>query len=110
MDKGTENKEGKTKSAGIYRMFTRGENGRKAKVKRTGRTKTYSLEKTSPFWLPRGLRRRSAGARLQGMRVRNRPGVWMSFYYECCILSGRGLCDGLIPRLEKFCPLYLSVF
>jgi hypothetical protein len=28
-NEGTENKEGKTKSAGIYRMFTKGENGRK---------------------------------------------------------------------------------
>jgi hypothetical protein len=25
----------------------------------------------------------------------------MHVYVECCVLSGRGLCDGLITRLEK---------
>jgi hypothetical protein len=28
--------------------------------------------------------------------------VWMSVSCECCVLSGRGLCDGLIPRPEEF--------
>jgi hypothetical protein len=26
----------------------------------------------------------------------------MSVCYECCVLSGRGLCDELIPRPEEF--------
>ena len=26
----------------------------------------------------------------------------MSVSCECCVLSGRGLCDGLITRLEEF--------
>jgi hypothetical protein len=35
--------------------------------------------------------------RLLGLRVRIPPGAWM---FVCCVLSGRGLCDGLITRLE----------
>jgi hypothetical protein len=29
------------------------------------------------------------------------PGAWMSASCECCVLSGRGLCDELIPRPEE---------
>jgi hypothetical protein len=29
------------------------------------------------------------------------PGAWMSVRCECCVLSGRGLCDELVPRPEK---------
>jgi hypothetical protein len=50
---------------------------------------------------PRGLRRGSAGARLLGLRVRIPPGAWMSVSFECCLLSGRGLCVGLITRPEE---------
>ena len=28
-------------------------------------------------------------------------GAWMSVWCECCVLSGRGLCDELIPRPEE---------
>jgi len=27
--------------------------------------------------------------------------LWMSVCCECCVLSGRGLCDGLIPCPEE---------
>jgi hypothetical protein len=40
---------------------------------------------------PRGLRRRSAGARLLRLRVRIPPMAWMFVCCECCVLSGRGL-------------------
>ena len=50
---------------------------------------------------PRGLRRRSAAARLLRLRVRIPPGTWMSVCRECCVLSGRGLCDELITRPEE---------
>jgi hypothetical protein len=30
------------------------------------------------------------------------PGARMFVSCECCVSSGRSLCDGLIPRLEKF--------
>jgi hypothetical protein len=50
---------------------------------------------------PRGLRRGFSAARLLGSWVRIRPGAWMSVSCECCVLSGRGLCDGLITRPEE---------
>jgi hypothetical protein len=40
---------------------------------------------------------RSAAARLLGLWVRIPPGAWMSVSCKCCVLSGRGLCDGLVP-------------
>jgi hypothetical protein len=51
-------------------------------------------------WL-RGLRRGSAATRLLGLRVRIPPGGWMSVSCDCCVLSGRVLCFGLITRPEK---------
>jgi len=33
--------------------------------------------------------------------VRIPPAAWMFVYCECCMLSGRGLCDGLITRPEE---------
>jgi len=50
---------------------------------------------------PRGLRRGSAAARLLRLWVRIPPGVWMFVCCECCVSSGRGLCDELITRPEK---------
>ena len=50
---------------------------------------------------PCGLRRRSSAARLLRLWVRIPPGAWMLVCCECCVLSGRGLCDGLITRLEE---------
>jgi hypothetical protein len=29
------------------------------------------------------------------------PEAWMSVSCECCLLSGRGLCDELVPRPEE---------
>ena len=50
---------------------------------------------------PRGLRRRSAAARLLISWVRIPPGAWMFVCCGCCVLSGRGLCDELITRPEE---------
>ena len=50
---------------------------------------------------PRGLRLRSSAARLLRLWVRIPPGAWMIVCCECCVLSGRGLCDGLITRPEE---------
>jgi hypothetical protein len=44
---------------------------------------------------------RSAADRLLGLRVRIQPGAWMVVRCECCLLSGRCMFDGLIPRLEE---------
>ena len=50
---------------------------------------------------PRGLGRTSLAARLLRLWVRIPPGAWMFVCCECCVLSGRGLCDGLIIRSEE---------
>ena len=50
---------------------------------------------------PCGLRRRSSAARLLRLWVRIPPRAWMFVCCECCVLSGRGLCDGLITRPEE---------
>ena len=47
------------------------------------------------------LRRRSAAARLLRLWVRIPLGAWMSVCRECCVLSGRGLRDGLITLPEE---------
>ena len=50
---------------------------------------------------PRGLWRRSSAARLLRSWVRIPPGAWMFVCCECCVLSGRGIRDGLITRPEE---------
>ena len=44
---------------------------------------------------------RSAATRLLGLPVRIPPVARISVCCDCCVLSGRGLCDGLIPRPEE---------
>jgi hypothetical protein len=92
-------------------MFTKGENGRKVNEGEKNwmdenilirENKSILVAARSKAWVCR----RS----IAKLRVRNRPGVWMSFSNECCILSGRGLCDGLIPCPEESYPVYLCVF
>jgi hypothetical protein len=39
--------------------------------------------------------------RLLGLWVWTPPGAWMSVSYECCVLSGRGLCVRLTTRPEE---------
>jgi hypothetical protein len=51
---------------------------------------------------PRSLRCGSAAASLLGLWVEIPPGAWMSVSCECCVMSGRGLCVGLITRPEEF--------
>jgi len=40
-------------------------------------------------------------ARLLRLWVRIPLGAWMYVCCECCVLSGRGLCDELITRSEE---------
>ena len=49
---------------------------------------------------PRCFRRESATAPLLRLWVRIPLGAWMSASCECCVLSGRGLCVGLITGPE----------
>ena len=50
-----------------------------------------------------------AAARLLRLCVRIPPGAWMSVWCECCVLSGRGLCDELITRPEESYRLWCVV-
>jgi hypothetical protein len=50
---------------------------------------------------PRCLRRRSTAARLLRLWFRMPLGAWKFVCCDCCLLSGRGLCDGLITRPEE---------
>jgi hypothetical protein len=59
---------------------------------------------------PRGRWRGSAAARLLGLRVRIPPEGMDVCCCECCALSGRGLCDGLITRPGEFYRLGVSVW
>ena len=52
------------------------------------------------YW-PSGLRRGSAASRLLGLRVRIPPGAWIFICCDCCVLSGRSLCEELITRPEE---------
>jgi len=52
---------------------------------------------------------RSKAARLLRLWVRIPPGAWMSLCVECCMLSGRGLCDEPITRPEESYRLYCVV-
>jgi hypothetical protein len=55
---------------------------------------------------PRGLRCRSVAALLLRLWARILPEAWRFFFFECCVLSGRGLCDELIIRPEEFYRLW----
>ena len=48
-------------------------------------------------------------ARLLRSWARIRPGAWMSVCCECCVLSGRGLCDELITRPEESYQLWCVI-
>jgi hypothetical protein len=61
---------------------------------------TRELDLRRSRW-PCGLGRGSAAARLLGLRVRIPQGACMPVSCECCVLSGRGLCDGPFPRSEE---------
>jgi hypothetical protein len=50
---------------------------------------------------PSGLRRGSAAFRLLGLRARIPPAAWKFVLCEWSVLSGRGLCNGLITRPEE---------
>jgi len=58
---------------------------------------------------PRGLKCRSAVARLLGLWVRIPPEEWEFVCYECCMMSGRGLCDELITHPEESYRLWCVV-
>jgi len=66
------------------------------------RTFSFLISTSSPAPWPQCLRRNSVALRWVGLRVRIPPRVWVSVYCERCVLWGRGLCDGPIPRPEEY--------
>ena len=58
---------------------------------------------------PCGRRRRSSAAHLLRSWVRIPNVAWMFVCCEYCVLSGRGLCDGLITRPEESYRLWYVV-
>ena len=79
--------------------------GKKKVLLSTGkvtRIKTRCNKANSRSQWPRNLRRGSAATRLLKLWVRIPPGAWLSVSCECCVLSGSGLCDGLISHSEEF--------
>ena len=60
---------------------------------------SYAVQRS---WWQRVLSGGSAAIRLLGLRVRIPLEAWMSVACECCVLSGRGLCDGRIRRPGEF--------
>ena len=71
-------------------------------------TKNNEVRISRSQW-PRGLRRRSAAARLLISWVRIPPRAWKFVCCECCVLSGRGLCDELLTRPEESYRLWCVV-
>jgi hypothetical protein len=61
----------------------------------------YCGSKTIDCRWPRGLRRGCVAARLLGLRVWIPPETWMSVSCECCVLSDRCICFGMITRPEE---------
>jgi hypothetical protein len=61
------------------------------------------------FHWPLSLRHRSAAAHLLRSWVHIPPGAWMFVCCDCCVLSGRGLCDELITRPEESYRLWCVV-
>ena len=51
--------------------------------------------------MPVQMTARSSAARLLRLWVRIPQGTWMFVCCECCVLSGRDLCDGFITRPEE---------
>jgi len=58
---------------------------------------------------PRSQKRSFAAARLLRLWVRIPPETWMSLCCECCVLSGRGLCEELIIHPEESYRLWCVV-
>jgi hypothetical protein len=52
----------------------------------------------------------STAARLLRLWVQIPPGAWMFICWVCCVLSGRGVYDGLITHAEESYQLWHVVY
>jgi hypothetical protein len=59
------------------------------------------IKKTSRSQWPRDLKCGSAAVRLLGLWFWIQLETWMSVSCECCVLSGRGFCVGLVIHSEE---------
>jgi len=75
---------------------------------RTSNFKSRNIVSSRSQW-PHGLRRRYADAHRLRLWVRNPPAAWTFVCCECCVMSGRGLCDKLITRPEESYRLWCVV-
>jgi hypothetical protein len=66
------------------------------------RVKTLNVNVNYSLAVPVAARSKAwlCGRSLAGIVGSNTLGTWMFVSCECCVLSGRGLCDGLITRPE----------
>ena len=64
-------------------------------------SRTLCVSHTLVLYIHMHMCRGSAADRLLGLQVRIPLEEWMSVSCECCVLSGRGLCDGPITRPEE---------
>jgi hypothetical protein len=62
---------------------------------------TTRIQNESRSQWTRCLIHRSAAARLGDCGFEIAPGAWMFFCCECCVLSGRGLCNEMNTRPEE---------
>jgi len=61
----------------------------------------YKGQYASQYQWPRSLKAWICGRSLPWIAGSNPAGACMSVCCECCVLSGRGLCDGPIPHPEE---------
>jgi hypothetical protein len=61
-----------------------------------------SKHEFEPIPMAERFKARLWAARLLGLCVQIPPGAWTSVSCEYCVLSGKSLCEGPIPRPEEF--------
>jgi hypothetical protein len=68
-----------------------------------------SLVFSMPIPVAKRSKARVCGRSLVGIAGSNPAVIWTSVSCECCLLSGRGLCDGPNPRPEESYRLWCVV-
>jgi hypothetical protein len=74
--------------------------------------KVMVINESGYIWIcqwPSSLMRGSAAVSFLGLRVRIPLAAWKPVSSRCCVLSGRGQCDGPIPRPEEAYRLWFVI-
>jgi hypothetical protein len=69
------------------------------RTKRTSNSTNGSKGKTQEYKKKKEKKTPSEGETFKIKKIP--PWAWMSVCCECCLLSDRGLCDGLVPHPEE---------